>query len=161
MPSGCRMQGRVHLLRSAPHPRGAFVRVRVHAGGLVFTPLSSPFLEIVFGVGKRARRADIPVPILQACIADKQQRGQQVVVLVQVRACGTRKGAEEGRGCRPPRPQPRGSLHHVPVAPPLCRGLASILSVIGSGACALRACATSPYTSFRLSPSPLLAGAGA
>lgn len=54
-------------------------------GGLVFTPLTSPFLEMVFGAGsKRSRRSDIPVPIMVALNQDKQHAGQQIVILVQV-----------------------------------------------------------------------------
>eukprot|EP00200_Dunaliella_tertiolecta_P008793 CAMPEP_0202381808 /NCGR_PEP_ID=MMETSP1127-20130417/38897_1 /ASSEMBLY_ACC=CAM_ASM_000462 /TAXON_ID=3047 /ORGANISM="Dunaliella tertiolecta, Strain CCMP1320" /LENGTH=681 /DNA_ID=CAMNT_0048980879 /DNA_START=32 /DNA_END=2077 /DNA_ORIENTATION=+ len=56
-------------------------------GGLVFCPLSSPFLEMVFGgTSRRLRRSDIPVPVLSALNKDKVRRQQQVVVLVQVLA---------------------------------------------------------------------------
>ncbi|GIL46280.1 hypothetical protein Vafri_3303, partial [Volvox africanus] len=57
-------------------------------GGLVFAPLSSPFLEMVFGGGggRRSRRADIPVPVLAALNQNKVRKGQQVVLLVQVLA---------------------------------------------------------------------------
>ncbi|KAG2425827.1 hypothetical protein HXX76_013452 [Chlamydomonas incerta] len=57
-------------------------------GGLVFAPLSSPFLEMVFGGGggRRSRRADIPVPVLAALNQNKTRKGQQVVLLVQVLA---------------------------------------------------------------------------
>ncbi len=59
-------------------------------GGLVFAPLSSPFLEMVFGGGggRRSRRADIPVPVLAALNQNKTRKGQQVVLLVQVRRGG-------------------------------------------------------------------------
>ncbi|KAF5843609.1 trypsin-like cysteine/serine peptidase domain-containing protein [Dunaliella salina] len=54
-------------------------------GGLVFCPLSSPFLEMVFGgASRRLRRSDIPVPVLSALNKDKVRRQQQVVVLVHV-----------------------------------------------------------------------------
>ncbi|GLC34013.1 hypothetical protein PLESTB_000828600 [Pleodorina starrii] len=57
-------------------------------GGLVFAPLSSPFLEMVFGGGggRRSRRSDIPVPVLAALNQNKLRKGQQVVLLVQVLA---------------------------------------------------------------------------
>ncbi|GFR42650.1 hypothetical protein Agub_g3587 [Astrephomene gubernaculifera] len=57
-------------------------------GGLVFAPLSSPFLEMVFGGGggRRSRRADVPVPVLAALNQNKIRKGQQVVLLVQVLA---------------------------------------------------------------------------
>eukprot|EP00798_Chlamydomonas_sp_ICE-L_P024812 gene24812-10459_t len=56
-------------------------------GGLVFMPLTQPFLEMVFwGSGKRSRRGDIPVALLQALCANKEHPGQQVVILVQVLA---------------------------------------------------------------------------
>ncbi|EFJ52700.1 trypsin family [Volvox carteri f. nagariensis] len=50
-------------------------------GGLVFAPLSSPFLEMVFGGGggRRSRRADIPVPVLAALNQNKVLKGQQVL----------------------------------------------------------------------------------
>jgi hypothetical protein len=54
-------------------------------GGLVFVPLSSPFLEMVFGTGKKTRRADIPIPVLTAINGPKTRQGQQIIILVQVR----------------------------------------------------------------------------
>lgn len=48
------------------------------------SPDSQPFLEIVFGGGKRARRSDIPVSVLEALNNDKTKRGQEIVLLVQV-----------------------------------------------------------------------------
>jgi len=55
-------------------------------GGLVFTPCSAPFLDIMFARGSRTRRVDLPVPVMVALTADKEFRGQQVIVLVQVLA---------------------------------------------------------------------------
>ncbi|GAX78449.1 hypothetical protein CEUSTIGMA_g5889.t1 [Chlamydomonas eustigma] len=54
------------------------------SGGLVFMPLTQPFLEMVFGSSKRSRRSDIPVPVLTALNSDKTSRDDQVVLLVQV-----------------------------------------------------------------------------
>jgi len=60
------------LTHPHPHPR-------THAGGLVFTPLTSPFLEMVFGTSRRLRgKADIPVPVLSALNKDKTLKNQQV-----------------------------------------------------------------------------------
>jgi len=55
-------------------------------GGLVFVPLTSPFLEMLCGGKSRSRRSDIPQPLLAAMVRDKERPGQQVVVLVQVLA---------------------------------------------------------------------------
>lgn len=38
---------------------------------------TQPFLEMVYG-GKRSRRTDIPVAVLEALNGDKKQRGEQV-----------------------------------------------------------------------------------
>eukprot|EP00386_Alphamonas_edax_P006293 GDKI01020425.1.p1 GENE.GDKI01020425.1~~GDKI01020425.1.p1 ORF type:complete len:548 (+),score=159.47 GDKI01020425.1:159-1802(+) len=64
-------------------------------GGLVFTPLSSPFLEVMFG-GRRSRRADIPVPVMVALNRDKEYRHQQAVILVQVLAHEINHGYKYG-----------------------------------------------------------------
>mmetsp|Transcript_37567 Transcript_37567/g.83659 ORF Transcript_37567/g.83659 Transcript_37567/m.83659 type:complete len:631 (-) Transcript_37567:577-2469(-) len=62
-------------------------------GGLVFMPLTQPFLEMVFGGGgKRSRRGDIPVPVLAAFNAFKTKKGQQVVILVQILAHEINRG---------------------------------------------------------------------
>ena len=55
-----------------------------------------PFLEMVFGGSKRARRSDIPVPVLEALNRDKTSRGEQVWTGV------GRRGwkEEEGMGVR-------------------------------------------------------------
>ena len=48
-------------------------------GGLVFSALTAPFLESVFGgTGRRTRRSDIPVPVLAALNSSKTRAGQQV-----------------------------------------------------------------------------------
>lgn len=44
-------------------------------GGLVFMPLSQPFLEMVFGGGRRSRRSDIPVPVLQVRRCGRERKG--------------------------------------------------------------------------------------
>lgn len=61
-------------------------------GGLVFTPLSNPFLEMVFGGGRRSRRSEIPVAVMAAVNRDKTRKGQQVVLLVQVLAAELNHG---------------------------------------------------------------------
>jgi hypothetical protein len=57
------------------------------SGGLVFVPLSQPFLEAMYGGGgKRNRRSDIPSAVITLINEHKKSRDQQVVILLQVLA---------------------------------------------------------------------------
>lgn len=57
------------------------------SGGLVFVPLSQPFLEAMYGGGKRTnRRSDIPSAVIALINENKKSRDQQVVILLQVLA---------------------------------------------------------------------------
>ena len=57
------------------------------SGGLVFVPLSQPFLEAMYGGGgKRNRRSDIPSAVITLINENKKSRDHQVVILLQVLA---------------------------------------------------------------------------
>ena len=57
------------------------------SGGLVFVPLSQPFLEAMYGGGRKSnRRSDIPSAVITLINENKKSRDQQVVILLQVLA---------------------------------------------------------------------------
>lgn len=65
-------------------------------GGLVFVPLSQPFLEAMYGGGRKTnRRSDIPSAVITLINENKKSKDQQVVILLQVLAHEINHGYKE------------------------------------------------------------------